>query len=467
VSRAIKLTVLVIVILAVLIGLFGLYVAVVAGANVPGLTGAFRSKGEPASPEVLARAAAVEGKIDDAIEDKSAFYLELTDEEVTALLLSRLDPTAQVRDVKVAIKPEDARVSGSLNGRVGVPFSSAVGVSLESGEVRLLVKSVSVGAVPMPGAVKDEIQPLIDDVLDLNESLRRAGATQIQRLQMEEGKVTIIGVQQGGKTVSNLTKDALQKAYASSGSRPAPVPPGADVVPAGSVGAKAGPELYMALGDSLAANVGATLPQDGYVSRFHSYLERRAGRSLGLMNLGVSGESSITVAKGQLPLALEELRRRRNDGDPNTKVSVLTLDLGANDLLTHLGSEDCQQAPRGEVCQARVEGALDAFEDNFTQIVSSLADALEPNSEFYIMTMYNPFDFGVGIPFEAFSNETVARLNGIIRRAAEAKGARVADPYELMKGNAGVWTHMLDGDIHPNKDGYQVLAWSLAQARNR
>ena len=144
-----------------------------------------------------------------------------------------------------------------------------------------------------------------------------------------------------------------------------PVPPGADQVPPGTAGiSEPGDDLYLALGDSLAANVGVNRPQDGYVSRFHADLERETGRDLGLLNLGISGESSISIMQGQFQQALDELRQRRDDGNPNTKVSVLTIDLGANDLLTHLGSAECQQAPRGDACQARIDAGLEGFSEN-------------------------------------------------------------------------------------------------------
>ncbi|MCI0438773.1 MAG: SGNH/GDSL hydrolase family protein [Chloroflexi bacterium] len=463
----IKLFVLLTVVLVVVVVVGGVYIAVVAGLEIPGLAGAFRAEADPVSPEVLAQAERVEAKIDESIQDKSAFFLELTDEELRVLLLSKLDPTARVRDVDVNIKPQVVDISGSLNGRVGVPFSGSVGVTLEQGEIDLTVSDVSVGFVPLPGAVKEEIQPLIDEVLDINERLREAGATQIQQLNMVPGKVTIIGVQAGGATVSPLTQEAFTQAFLSAGARPTPVPPGASVVPPGTVGSKAGQEIYLALGDSLAANKGVSQPQEGYVSRFHAYLERETGRSIGLTNLGVSGESSISVRKNQLPQALNELRQRRDDGDPNTKVSFLTLDLGANDLLPHIGSDDCQSDPRGNACQARIDGAIAAFEDNFGAIVAELRASLETDAEFYIMTIYNPFDFGLGIPFEDFGNEILERMNAIIRATAQSAGAEIAEAFPLMNGNAAAWTHMLEADIHPTAEGYQTLAFSFAQAREQ
>ena len=340
-----------------------------------------------------------------------------------------------------------------------------MGVALEGGQIELDIRGISVGFVPLPGVVGDQIEPLVNDVLDINRSLRQAGATEIQQLLMEKGKVTIVGVQQAGETVSQLTRDTFLSAAAVEVDRVAPTPPGADLVPPGRTGAEDGPALYLALGDSLAANVGVDVPMEGYVSRFHGYLERTTGRSLGLLNLGISGESTISIVKGQLPLALNEIATRKDDGDPSTTVSFLSLDLGGNDLLAHLGSDDCQVPARTKACQTRADAALQSFVGNFDQIVSSLAKALEPGAEFYIMTAYNPFSFGLGLPTESFIDEVIERLNVIIRETAVTHGAIVGDPYDLMQGNAASWTNVLAGDIHPNAIGYQVLAYSLTQAR--
>ncbi len=465
-GRIIKLAILSSVLLVVLIVVFGLYVAVVAGVDIPGLTGAFRAQGEPISPEAIARGRAVEQKINDAVEDKSAFFLELTDAELTDLLLSKIDPDAQIRDAEVSITPDnEVKLSGSLNGRIAIGFSGTVGVSLEAGEIELDVRGISIGFIPLPGAAGDQVEPLVNDVLDINRSLRQAGATQIQRLLTEQGRITIVGVQQAGETVSQLTKDTFLSAVAAAGDRVAPTPPGADLVPPGRTGGEDRPELYLALGDSLAANVGVGVPMEGYVSRFHGYLERTTGRSLGLLNLGISGESTISILMDQLPRALNEIAARRDDGDPSTTVSFLSMDLGGNDLLAHLGSDDCQIPARTQACQTRADAALQSFEGNFDQIVSSLAGALEPGADFYIMTAYNPFSFGLGLPTESFTDEVVERLNVIIRETAAAHGARVGDPYDLMRGKVASWTNMLFGDIHPNANGYQALAYSLTQAR--
>lgn len=453
-------TIIKLIVLVLVIGV----VAVVALAGIVAY-GILNSEAVPISPEIKAEGVAVERKIEEALEDNSAFYLELTDDELSALLMSKLDEATGVRDAAVKIKPGFIDISGHLGGTPSVPFSGSAGVDFFAGEFDIDLQDVKVAIVPVPGAVKEELQPLIDQAIDINRSLSESGAAQIQKFEMLEGKMIIVGIQRDGEIVSDATKDAFLTAFEASGDKVNPDPPGADVVPQGSVAQKPGDDIYIALGDSLAANVGVEDPTLGYVSRFHGFMERETGKDLGLMNLGISGESSISIRNGQLQQALSEIVRRKDDGDPNTKVSVLTLDLGANDLLAHLGSTDCQRGPRGSACQARVDAAVEGFTANFEDIVNVLDEMLEDDAEFYIMTMYNPFDFGIGLPFEDFTNEIAGRMNDIIRQTAQEHGAKIADPFDSMGGKSAAWTNMLQGDIHPNGDGYQAMAFSFAEVR--
>ena len=444
----------------------GVVVAVAFGGYIAAVVlGPLQSDPQPPTVEEVAEAEAVEGRIEDEVSDSSAFLIQLSDEELTALLRARAAGAAPVRSLAAAVDDGEIAISGSLNGAIGVPFSASVSLRLERGQVQIDVDRVSMGPAPLPGAVREELQPLIDQAVDVNELLRSAGATQIQSVVMEDGFLTIAGIQAAGQLVSDAAAQAMAAALESSGGSSSPIVPGLDVVPPGRIGSGPGDEVFLALGDSLAANVGVSSPLEGYVSRFHSYVERETGRQLGLVNLGVSGESTISIHQQQLPAALEELDRLRNDGDPATRVSVLTLDLGANDLLGHLASPSCRQDIRGDACAARLDSAIVSFGENYAEILDTLADRIEPDTEFYVMTIYNPFDFGIGIPFEADSNDVVERMNEIIAVEAERVGAIVADAYTPMSGNAAAWTHMLSADIHPTAQGYQALAYSFALAR--
>lgn len=447
----------------VVVGAGGLYLAVIGGVDIPGLSDALRVDPEPPSPQVIARAAQVEEDIRVAIEDNSAFFLELTDDNLSDLLEAELGSEDRIQNLKVEIRPEDVKVSGELAGRVGVGFSGLIGITLLQGQVELELKSVKLSSLPTPGFVKDEVQPFIDEVLDINERLRESGATQIQAVNLSPGVIRIIGVQADGATVSESTIQAIQNAVGSVPPGPVTVP-GGNLVPIGRVHdvVEPGTPIYLALGDSLAANVGVGDPAEGYVSRLHGFLEGARGETLGLRNLGISGESTISIRNGtQLFEALSILQQGN--------VGVLSINLGANDVLTHLGSADCREGdggPRGAVCQARIAAAMDAFSPNFRSILAELKAELPANAEFYIMTLYNPFDFGLGLPLEDYSSGIVSDLNDLIRAEAVVAGATVADPFGDMADNARAWTNMLkDFDIHPNTDGYQVLANSFAVAR--
>jgi lysophospholipase L1-like esterase len=458
-------------VLLVIVGLaaVGGYLAMAMGVveAPPGLAGVFQPRGRPLSQEAVSRSQAVERKLEEAARDGSTFYLELSDAELTALLASRLDQSGPVRDARVAVTPTGVGFSGNLNGRVPVPFSGTVQVAVVDGSVELELTSLSMGKVPVPTAVVEEdLRPLVARALDIGESLQQAGAVAIQEVSLGDGSLTVVGIQRDGAIVSESARSFLQEAATAKGVEAAPAPPGGETVPHDGPPPGEAPEVYLALGDSLAAGQGAPTVYESYVLRFHQYLARATGRPLGLVNLGRRKESSITIRERQLPRALEEIRARRDDGDPATRVSVVTLDLGANDLVRHIVSQECREAPRGEVCQARIRAALHAFETNFQAIVSEIAVELEPGTEFYVMTVYNPFDFGVGLPLEAFSNEVLEEVNATIRAIAEANGATAAEAGAVMAGHAGGWTHMLDkGDVHPNALGHQALAYALEEAR--
>ena len=466
--RWIKLVALLGTLVVVLVLLFGLYVGVVSGAaNIPGLSDALRTTAPAPSPEILARSHATEEQIQESIEDNPAFYLELTDEDLTALLATRIDPNSQVRDLRVHTTSEEMTFSGSLNGVIGVPFSGAVDMILERGQIHLKLARASVVVLGVPGEARQDIEGIINQAIDLDALFRQYGATLVQQVSLEEGKAIIVGVQQTGMDVSESVREVLKEAVEAVPADQVPEPPGGDVVPPGNFVNKPGDEVYLALGDSLAASVGVSDAREGYVSRYHSYLERETGRSLGLVNLGISGESSISIFNNQLPQALREIEGRRDDGNAATRVSVVTLDLGANDLLVHLKSEDCLNAPADRACQTRLDASLESFRANFGEIVPTIADSIEPDTEFYIMTVYNPFDLGTRLPVETVSNEVTDKLNSAIREVADEHNVMVADVRPLMGGNARYWTHILDGDIHPNHMGYQVLAYSLAEARQQ
>ncbi len=372
-----------------------------------------------------------------------------------------------LRELDVTILQDSVAFRGRLDDWLGVPAAGRMAVYLESGMVQVEVAEIAIGYVPVPGSLLSGVQQRLGGTLDLSRLTDGLGPVRVQHSELEDGGMALVGVQQRGGAGPGVAVPAARRSGTLPANARSPTPPGGDTVPAGRSWSDHGPELYLALGDAPASGAGAPTPHQGYVSRFHAYLERQTGRHLALLNLSTPGESSITLKEGQLRQALAEMARRRDDGNPATRVGVLTLDLGSSDLLGHIGSADCQSAPQGQACQTRVEGALVAFEANFREAVAALAAALEPGTEFYVLTLYNPYDLGGATPFELLSSRAVARLNAFIREVAEAEGAMVADASSGIRGPAAEWTHVLDGSIYPNALGYQAIAYSLVQARER
>ena len=97
-------------------------------------------------------------------------------------------------------------------------------------------------------------------------------------------------------------------------------------------------------------------------------------------------------------------------------------------------------------------------------ILSRLREAAGSNTHILLMTYYNPFSFGTGLPFETVSNSTIKILNDQIRTIASRHSVIIANAHLLFGDLAAALTHVLLGDIHPNNTGYGVLLRSFQDA---
>jgi lysophospholipase L1-like esterase len=220
-----------------------------------------------------------------------------------------------------------------------------------------------------------------------------------------------------------------------------------------------GDPVYVALGDSLAANVGVTTAKEGYVSRFHKAVSAKDGTEYGLANFGKAGETSSGLIRNQLESALAFMKKRR--------VAYITVDIGANDLLGHLFSPDCSETLDTPACQARLESAQALYRENLATILKRLRDAA-PDATIVFLGMYNPFSIGFGsaVGLEGATDAVVEGVNAIAAEAARDEDVVFADGQARIKGRAGAVTKMLEqpADIHPRAIGYDLLAQALVVA---
>jgi lysophospholipase L1-like esterase len=246
--------------------------------------------------------------------------------------------------------------------------------------------------------------------------------------------------------------------------------------PAGAESAEGQPPLgrpvYLALGDSVAAGVGASDPAvTGYVPRLYDllrdepsceFLGRPGCRSLALDNLAVGGATSTTLLTSQLPAAEDELRAHNGDGNPRNDVLVVTIDIGGNDVFSVVPS--CTAGPTPQ-CLALVQARLASFEANFSQILSRLRAAAGPDTVMVAMTYYNPLGSCVRAALAPLADVVLEGgpglegLNDRIRRISAANGVLVADTYGLLgPGDLVGGTDCL----HPNDAGHQKIAQAFA-----
>ncbi|HET7738485.1 MAG TPA: SGNH/GDSL hydrolase family protein [Tepidiformaceae bacterium] len=418
---------------------------------------------DPADPEDLASAKA---KIDGAKLD-GGFRLEFTAEEATAVIQDALatGDSNPIRRVTLTVIDGEDGENGHIDFKGdfksgSTTASGSIGATVDAGRMKVEVRDVSMANLSLPGFAKGGVEDLIETITDLESRLDENKAD-IQSVTIGDGKVVITGSTAGGAFVSldtvfgGIRENVQQLADAAT--------PPAETLGAGVIDAleSDGPSYYVALGDSLAANVGVANPKDGYVSRLHNQLQLRDGAEYGLRNYGVSGETSGTIIRlGQLDSAVEFIE--------DNPVAYVTIDIGANDLLGHIYSPDCEASFSGEACQARLETALTAYETNLEAILDRLADAADNDTTIVFLLTYNPFSFGFGEgnELEVATNDAVSRLNAVASEVAERHDIAVADGFTALAGKTAGVTHMLDNpaDIHPLPVGYDLLAAAILAA---
>lgn len=224
--------------------------------------------------------------------------------------------------------------------------------------------------------------------------------------------------------------------------------PGPAAVPGAAAPARQGiGDLYLALGDSLGVGLLSSLPDTrGYVAQIHGLLEQRAGHTVQLRNLSVSGETARTfLTGGQLAAAQGALAEARRAG---WRVSPLTIDLGGNELRALQGQDDTARETDLAQFRADLGQIFDAL------IAGTTVDGLR-QADILTMTIYNPYG---GDPQIAHSDAWwVARFNAVITDEAAKRDIAVAAVYTRFLGHERelTWVPL---DFHPNNRGHRAIA---------
>lgn len=196
---------------------------------------------------------------------------------------------------------------------------------------------------------------------------------------------------------------------------------------------------YVALGDSLAAGVGA---QRGYVDRYAEHIRNDTGAGIRVVNLGVSGRTS--------PELLHALRTDPSMRQALREAEVVTFNIGINDL-GQAGSsyEDGScGGPDNEEC---LRAAVEVVEGNWDAITEEIL-SLRSTRDATIRTAGLGYTSDVDGVFEPY----LAEVNRHIAASVVDNGV----PHvEVRLDEEGMGP---DG-VHPNDEGYRVIADHLRE----
>lgn len=208
-------------------------------------------------------------------------------------------------------------------------------------------------------------------------------------------------------------------------------------------------DVMVALGDSIAAGIGAAHVSEGCMWLLAERL-RRIRPDLELHHLAVPSESSASMlqAKGQLERAEAAITDALGRGH---SVGPVPLSIGGNDVM--------------EAALVGDDEALRRLEDNLGTILRRLDCALAPggigaDGVVIVQTVYNPFEAVAADDADVMAPLRAGRsgYNAAIRRVAQNMGVRVCDVSTLFRGRSLELTWARTGDIHPTGEGHALIA---------
>ena len=404
----------------------------------------------------------------DAAAAETSFRLDLHEDEVSAVLQDALREQEQpLRRIAVDIVDGPTPTEGTIafTGEFKSGDYEAAGileVSLAGGLVQVEVRSMELGSLNLPGfargAVGDYVDQLLESVEEVNALLAEA-EVDVQAITIGGDRLVITGVQRGGPEVT-ATSLLTDLAAAAAAAGPSGDPP-TEVLGPGTVNSTfaEGAVYYLALGDSLAANVGA--PDSPGRVRLPGAPPAGAARrpSLRPAQPGGAGRDQRLAAGGR-PIG-------RGPGVPGGEPGGLHHAWTSGPTTCWATSPRRSAAPTSAPPAAGSASTAPSMPTRRTsrEMFAALRRAA-PQATIVFLKAYNPFSLGTGIAFEAETGFTLDRLNDLAEAAAGPEGILVADGFSPMEGMAAYTTLMLASppDIHPNALGHDVLAQAVLAA---
>ena len=191
---------------------------------------------------------------------------------------------------------------------------------------------------------------------------------------------------------------------------------------------------YVALGDSLAAGVGA---ERGYVDRYAAHLRNGTGARVRVTNLGVGGQTSSELLDA---LRGDESMRRAIAG-----AEVVTFNIGLNDL-GRAGAAYEEGTCGGEDGEECLQEAVEAVKDNWDAIATELL-GLGSTGDTIIRTP------GLGYTPRA-EDDLQHYVSDVNRHIASTTRSKAVPYVEIPAGEVG----MSPDGVHPNDAGYATIA---------
>ena len=228
--------------------------------------------------------------------------------------------------------------------------------------------------------------------------------------------------------------------------------------------------VYIAIGDSVTFGIGASQPRrDGFPAVLGNLLANGDPPISETRVFAVPGQTATGFLEARLDdvlVAIEEL------GD---RVELLTIGLGANELLRIRREPTCVADPVGVACASAVMAATTEAAGALDAVVASVQRALNASgsdARILLLAYYNPDVEPIAVATVVGADGIVAcdpddgapGLNDRIACVADARGVELVDLYAAFLGREDELTRFGVGDVHPNQAGHAVIAETIAAA---